>query len=179
MTSARRAGAQSAPWGKYPGTYLLFLQLGAAVALKVGRLGKLELAAGWYVYVGSALGGLAGRLRWHARRGKRPRWHIDTLRKVAELRAVAVCPGQQRLECAVAARLAALPGARVPAPRFGASDCRCPGHLVHFMHEPELGLDGGWIIARLGPGSSLLNSCPADRRLIRRVTAGRGWSRER
>jgi len=30
-----------------------------------------------------------------------------------------------------------LPGARIPLPRFGASDCACPSHLFHFDHQPQ------------------------------------------
>ena len=34
------------------------------------------------------------------------------------------------------ARLSELPGARLLVPRFGASDCRCPGHLVYLPRRP-------------------------------------------
>ncbi len=33
-------------------------------------------------------------------------------------------------------RIVQLPAARVIAPRFGASDCRCASHLYHFEHAP-------------------------------------------
>jgi len=34
------------------------------------------------------------------------------------------------LECLIAEAVVQTPGASVPVPRFGASDCRCAGHLV-------------------------------------------------
>ena len=39
-----------------PGTYALVLQVTARESLQIGRLGKLELRRGFYVYVGSASG---------------------------------------------------------------------------------------------------------------------------
>jgi sugar fermentation stimulation protein A len=147
-----------------PGSYLLLLWLGQPFEARVGRLGSLRLAAGWYVYVGSALGGLSDRLRRHLRRGKPLRWHVDTLREHAELLGVAFRVGRERLECAMAVRLAGLPGAGRPVPRFGASDCRCAGHLVHFSARPDLPLEPGWVLVWLAsrpipiPASSPLHT---------------------
>ena len=73
-----------------PGSYVLVLAASAPATIAVGRLGEMEVAPGWYLYTGSALGGggLAGRLRHHLRPVARPHWHIDYLRQVAELRAI-------------------------------------------------------------------------------------------
>jgi Uri superfamily endonuclease len=127
-----------------PGTYLLLIQLAATVQLQVGRLGGVALPAGWYVYIGSALGGLGARLRRHARREKRPHWHIDALRATGRLAAIAVCLGGERIECATAATVAGLPGGQQLVPRFGSTDCRCRSHLVYFEHAPDLRLDSTW-----------------------------------
>ncbi len=135
-----------------PGTYVLILRLPQASSVACGRLGALALAAGWYAYVGSARGpgGLAARIGHHLRRARRPHWHIDHLRAVAEVVAVWWAPGSPRLECAWAAALAGLPGAARPGAGFGASDCRCVGHLVALPGPPRasalsaaLGQDGG------------------------------------
>jgi len=117
-----------------PGTYALLLHLDAPVPLTVGRLGSFTFPAGDYVYIGSARGpgGLRARVRRHARAGKRHHWHIDHLLGHARLAAVHAVVDADRRECAWAAALSRLPGAEVIAPRFGASDCRCPTHLVHF-----------------------------------------------
>ncbi|MCC7369304.1 MAG: GIY-YIG nuclease family protein [Chloroflexi bacterium] len=127
-----------------PGTYALLIQLDAPALLMVGRLGAHTLAAGWYVYTGSALGGLGGRISRHARQTKRLHWHVDHLLAAGRLIAVAARLGPERVECQVAALVASWPGARRPIARFGASDCRCPAHLAHFTQRPSLELGPGW-----------------------------------
>jgi Uri superfamily endonuclease len=148
---ARAGGTgHGAPWDQpVPGTYLLLLRLRRPTGLTVGRLGALALPAGWYVYVGSALGGLGPRLRRHLRPDKRCHWHVDHLRAAADVVAVAVRLGPERVECAVAAQVAGLPNARLAAGRFGASDCRCPGHLYRFTRRPGLRLDSAWQLTAL------------------------------
>jgi sugar fermentation stimulation protein A len=115
-----------------PGIYLLGLCLAEQATCDVGRFGQITFHPGWYVYVGSALGGLGPRLRRHARYKKPHHWHIDALREVASLLKIAVRVGRERLECTAAAHVATLPGASQPIARFGASDCRCATHLFHF-----------------------------------------------
>jgi Uri superfamily endonuclease len=127
-----------------PGTYLLLLRLDAPARLTIGRLGVVTLAAGWYVYVGSALGGLGARLRRHARLEKRHHWHVDTLRAACDLVAIAARIGPGRVECLTAARVAGLPGASLPVPRFGSSDCRCHSHLIAFAGRPDLEISPDW-----------------------------------
>ncbi|MER3457701.1 MAG: hypothetical protein C4309_02785, partial [Chloroflexota bacterium] len=61
-----------------------------------------------------------------------PHWHIDYLRPHAHLCEIWSAVSDERLECAWAQALFSLPGAQVIAPRFGASDCRCPAHLIYF-----------------------------------------------
>ncbi len=122
------------------GTYVLVLHLAEARAVTVGRLGEFAFPAGWHLYVGSAHGpgGLRGRLRHHLAPVARPHWHIDYLRAIAPCVAVWYAARATPFECAWAAALAALPGARIVAPRFGASDCGCGGHLVSFAREPRM-----------------------------------------
>lgn len=140
----------AASWeSRAPGTYLLSIHLDRDRTIQVGRLGQIAFRAGWYVYVGSALGGLGARLRRHARQEKPHHWHIDALRAVGTLAEVAVRPGAERIECAVAATVAALPGATQPVPRFGSSDCRCQTHLFHFAAAPGLQLDDSWVLLPL------------------------------
>jgi sugar fermentation stimulation protein A len=115
-----------------------------SVELTVGHLGPIRFEPGYYVYVGSALGGLGARLRRHLRRDKPRHWHVDWLREVADLVAVAYRLGPERIECSVAERVAALPGATRPVPGFGSSDCRCRSHLFHFLEVPDLQFDATW-----------------------------------
>jgi Uri superfamily endonuclease len=120
------------------GTYLLLARLDEPVELSVGQLGTFAFPAGWYAYAGSALGpgGLPARLARHARLVKRLHWHIDYLLHKAILKASWQIASPDRLECAWASATSQLPGARIAVPRFGASDCRCRGHLVYLAHHP-------------------------------------------
>jgi len=119
------------PLPSEPGAYLLFVDLGAPLALDIPRLGPATLAPGRYAYCGSAHGpgGLRARIGRHLRRDKAQHWHVDRLTaagRVAGLRAV---PGGR--ECDLLRDLLAHPGVSVPLPGFGSSDCRaCPAHLV-------------------------------------------------
>jgi Uri superfamily endonuclease len=123
-----------------PGTYVLWLQLDTSLRLPVGGLGPVEFLAGHYAYVGSAFGpgGIAARLGRHLRTNKCRRWHVDHLSGVARPRAAWVSYDATGYEHRWAAALAALPGARVPVAGFGASDCRCPSHLIWFRRPPSL-----------------------------------------
>ena len=107
---------------------MIVLRLAAARTLRIGRLGTYRCPGGYYTYVGSALGpgGLAARLKRHFKPVKRLHWHIDYLRRNARWDQVWFCFSRQRLEHRWASALAQLPGAAVPVPGFGASDCRCP-----------------------------------------------------
>lgn len=123
-----------------PGTYVLWLHVATPRSLAVGRLGTFDFPAGFYGYVGSARGpgGLAGRLKHHLACAVRPHWHIDYLRAAAPACAVWWCADDEAHEHDWAAALAGLPGAFVPALRFGASDCRCDSHLYGFAALPAL-----------------------------------------
>lgn len=122
-----------------PGTYALLLHLERGRELTVGRRGRFRFPAGVYAYAGSARGpgGLAARVRRHLCAQKVRHWHVDTLRQWAPVKAVWFTEGDQRRECAWALALAEMPGASIPARGFGASDCSCPTHLVHFPFLPE------------------------------------------
>lgn len=124
-----------------PGSYLLLLELGEERIIQIGHLGAFRFPAGWYVYVGSALSGLRQRVNRHLLPSSVRRWHIDYLKAEAPIREVLLLPGQGRRECDLAASILSLPGASVPAPRFGASDCRCLAHLVHLADKPFLDAD--------------------------------------
>ncbi|NLS77671.1 MAG: GIY-YIG nuclease family protein [Chloroflexi bacterium] len=121
------------------GSYLLLLHLERPATLRIGALGVHALPAGYYLYAGSALGsgGLGARLGRHLRREKRRHWHIDYLLEAAEVVEVWVVRGGERRECDLARAALALPCASAPIPRFGASDCRCPAHLVHLPRRPR------------------------------------------
>jgi Uri superfamily endonuclease len=115
-----------------PGTYALVLKASSRRTIQVGRLGTLTVEPGIYIYVGSARGpgGLAARVARHCRTDKSLRWHIDYLRTATDVEQVWYAVGNEHLECTWADSLLNMNGARVPLPRFGASDCECRSHLV-------------------------------------------------
>ncbi len=119
------------------GTYALILLLKHKKEITVGKLGTFAFPAGYYLYVGSALGpgGLKARLARH-RRHKKLRWHIDYLLEHAELIEVWSTVSPDRLECLWAQAAQELPGSKIPVPGFGSSDCRCSSHLVHLARKP-------------------------------------------
>ena len=123
-----------------PGAYLLLIELAAPLALEFPRLGAATLAPGRYAYGGSAYGpgGLRARIGRHLRRDKAQRWHVDRLTAAGRVAGVRAVPGGQ--ECALVRGLLELPGASVPIPGFGSSDCRtCPAHLVKLPEDFEPG----------------------------------------
>lgn len=120
-----------------PGTYILILYLDSPACVVVGALGAFDLDAGYYLYVGSALNGLAGRLRRHCRTGgKKLYWHIDYLRAHTALIDIWWRVSAERLECDWATAVRSLPGVSEPVAGFGASDCQCSSHLFHLTSEP-------------------------------------------
>jgi sugar fermentation stimulation protein A len=121
------------------GIYILAMQLVRARTLTVGRLGRFTFPPGYYIYVGSAMSGFAGRINRHLKRKKRMRWHIDYFLEVADLMWVDLYETEDTAdECRLCARVAQLEGATIVADKFGASDCGCRSHLYHFETLPPL-----------------------------------------
>jgi Uri superfamily endonuclease len=120
------------------GTYALLLACPRSRKLRIGRLGDRRVPRGWYIYVGSAFGpgGLKFRCLRHLRALRRLHWHIDYLRPAVSLREIWFSTDPVPREHTWAEMIAGLPGAHIPIPRFGASDCRCRSHLLHFASKP-------------------------------------------
>lgn len=135
MSSAARA-----PDAGSKGTYLLLLAVDKSQpAVAIGRLGCFDLAAGYYLYVGSAFGtgGLPARLARHREQHKaRPHWHIDHLRAHTRLCAIWAVACPLRLEHAWCTALATIPGLTMPIRGFGAGDSHLPSHLFYAPAYP-------------------------------------------
>lgn len=117
------------------GVYLLLVRIDCGKTLEVGSLGQIEFKQGYYVYVGSAMRGLAKRVSRHIRKKKKIRWHIDYLTAAADKVSAVPIVSSENLECQLAGRLEKITGS--PAVQgFGSSDCRCPGHLFYFAENP-------------------------------------------
>ena len=115
------------------GIYIALFTLGQSRTIGVGRLGEFTFAAGIWLYVGSAQLNLQRRLERHGRRDKKLRWHVDYHSTLADMLGAIVIPGPKQRECEIASELAKL--YQRPIRNFGASDCRCGGHL---FYTPEL-----------------------------------------
>ena len=114
-----------------PGTYILLIELPKQSNIAVGRTLRVILEAGLYCYVGSALGpgGLAARLKRHASISLRKHWHIDYLMPPAQLVGALIIEDAQRHECDWAAWVDQWADSCIRG--FGASDCKCRGHLFY------------------------------------------------
>jgi len=119
------------------GLYVVVLRLeGRTLTLRVGALGPRRFEPGFYAYVGSARRALQARMARHRRPGaKRLRWHVDYLRERACFAGALWWPTHRPLECRLSRTVERLSGGRVVA-GFGASDCRCAGHLFWFERDP-------------------------------------------
>jgi len=108
------------------GTYVLLIRAPYDFTLKIGGLGKIPIKAGYYAYVGSALGGLKGRIGRHLKREKTLHWHIDYLLTRAQVVDVVQAQSETRKECEIARELMKyFPYVQ----GFGSSDCHCKSHL--------------------------------------------------
>jgi Uri superfamily endonuclease len=114
------------------GVYQLHLRLDKPKRIRVGKLGVFTFPAGRYIYTGSAMNGLIGRLRRHLKKRKKLHWHIDYLLRHAKIETIFVLETGERVECQLNSLTLSLPNAKVVVKGFGCSDCRCPSHLVYF-----------------------------------------------
>jgi Uri superfamily endonuclease len=126
------------------GSYILVFHLARPlIDVVIGKLGRLDFAAGYYLYIGSAFGsgGLPARLTYHQRRHKaHPHWHIDYLRPFLSLSESWTVSGPTRLECSLCRLFAANPELQRPVAGFGSRDTGCASHLFYSPQRPSLHL---------------------------------------
>lgn len=115
------------------GCYVLIIRSPENGTITVGSLGERQFQAGYFTYVGSALGGLKARLARHLRQEKKLHWHIDYLVQQAVIEDIIVVETAEPVECAIARTLS---DSFPVIPNFGSSDCRCPGHLFFSERLP-------------------------------------------
>lgn len=120
------------------GVYALVLHVSRKPIVVVGRLGSLEFVPGIYVYIGSALNSLQGRIARHFRQTKRTHWHIDYLLSDPNVRLLsfAVRPTPRKIECAMSRLIQRR--AITSTDSFGSSDCDCGSHLHRFTSVPDV-----------------------------------------
>lgn len=149
------------------GAYCVIAYLPARHKIRVGSLGVCDFSPGVYAYIGSAQTGIEVRVKRHASRMKKLRWHIDYLMAHAEiLSAISVPCSSKEVECSIAKAISASEGASVPIRGFGASDCGCESHLVYFGDsDPE------WVSETISLTLSMLDC------VYPRVPGERPWDR--
>jgi len=120
------------------GAYVLLIRVQTPVTICVGQLGNVEFVAGWYAYVGSAMGRtsttLHSRLKRHFAPAsqKKLHWHVDYLLASPQtvLAGAIAVSSIERLECKIVQLLRGV-NCQFWGPRFGASDCIvCSSHLL-------------------------------------------------
>lgn len=121
-----------------PGIYHLLIYLSQDTTVRVGKLGSFHFPAGYYVYTGSALGGLESRIARHCRCRKRLHWHIDYLLQYGCVIDVTTHKTTERLECHFNQKILSLPNGEVLVKGFGSSDCSCLSHLIYFAERPYI-----------------------------------------
>jgi Uri superfamily endonuclease len=138
------------------GTYGLVLALDKETQITVGKLTSYSFPPGYYLYIGSALGGLYSRIGRHIHGGSKLHWHIDYLRQVARVVEVWYRISDERMECSWYHAAAGMPGAEMPVAGFGSSGCSCDSHLLHFTSRPS----GKYFRQLLGSGGRNLQGMP-------------------
>jgi sugar fermentation stimulation protein A len=116
------------------GSYILILKLPPGRKLNIGKLGRISLKGGYYLYVGSARKSLTQRLERHKRERKKLFWHIDYLRAHAEVHLALPIRASDPLECELAQALKRISQWEIPG--FGCSDCSCSSHLFGMGQDP-------------------------------------------
>ena len=109
------------------------------ITIRIGALGDLFFAKGYYLYIGSAMGHsgsstLINRVKRHISpsSSKKLHWHIDYLigSENSLVTRVFLIPSKQRLECLIAQELYTILDGSIK--DFGSSDCKCKSHLLYF-----------------------------------------------
>ena len=122
------------------GTYCLLINLNKNEFIEIGKKGEIQFKKGVYVYVGSALNSLEGRIRRHLRKNKKMHWHVDYLLDNSSSRVIDVFYNADGVkhECELAREIS-VSGEGVVG--FGCSDCKCPAHLFYFQNELQATLN--------------------------------------
>ena len=134
-----------------PGTYALVMRCSSDQQVEAGKIGRLQLRPGFYVYVGSAFGpgGLKARIAHHMKISEKPHWHMDYLRPTLAIKEIWFTYDSIHREHQWAGALAQIDGGAIPFSGFGASDCRCKPHLYFIPAKPSVRRFGDKLRANL------------------------------
>jgi sugar fermentation stimulation protein A len=116
------------------GLYIAVFYLRKTGPITVGKLGTFKFRKGFYFYVGSGRCNLTARIERHGKKKKLLRWHIDYFSSRAKMLGAIIISDLQQSECELAEQLSRIFELTVTG--FGASDCRCDGHLFYSEKLP-------------------------------------------
>ena len=117
------------------GCYQLLLYLNRNSRIKIGKKVECDFPEGYYIYTGSALNCLEGRINRHLRKEKKNFWHIDYLLphcKILKVIQYNQNHKNEATECELNKKLLRKKNSVVVVKGFGSNDCLCPSHLVYF-----------------------------------------------
>jgi Uri superfamily endonuclease len=129
------------------GTYALILHCQHQRIIDIGKLGKMNVCKGCYIYVGSAFGsgGVLARIKHHCRIAKSSHWHIDYLRPAVEITEIWYSHDPIQREHQWASIFMGVDGVKLPLRGFGSSDCKCDSHLFFSTTQPTVKMFRTWI----------------------------------
>ncbi|HIP90209.1 MAG TPA: GIY-YIG nuclease family protein [Candidatus Nanopusillus sp.] len=110
------------------GSYLLLIFLPKDIRIPVGSLKNVNFKRGYYIYVGSALNSLTGRVKRHLTQKDKYHWHIDYLLDHSDVKSVILIPSSRKIECLIAQQLTG----EIIMEKFGSTDCKCKSHLFYY-----------------------------------------------
>jgi len=123
---------------KDAGLYVLVLRMEKGKKIKAGKLPETYFHPGCYLYVGRAKRGLKKRIIRHLKKDKKLFWHIDYFLLQAKIDEVWI-KTESFAECRTVVQIKKVLGNSVfPQKNFGASDCRCPSHLLFLTEVDDL-----------------------------------------
>lgn len=134
---------QRSPLRRQKGVYQLLIYLARSTHIKIGKKGTFRFPKGYYIYTGSAKSGLKARVERHLRKEKKCFWHIDYLLDRASVKKVFLFLDDRLDECFLSRKMLKRSEAEVIVPKFGASDCNCPTHLVFFGRLKDVPKNNG------------------------------------
>jgi endonuclease-3 len=120
------------------GLYILVIRLERGQKIKIAQFPETYFKAGLYLYVGRAKRGLPSRIDRHLRKEKNLFWHIDYFLRKSTIAEVWI-KHDSLDECQTVGRIKdQMKNSVFPQKNFGASDCRCPSHLLYLPEVKDL-----------------------------------------
>ncbi|RLC44273.1 MAG: hypothetical protein DRH44_02855 [Candidatus Coatesbacteria bacterium] len=116
------------------GFYILLVEVSKNAEIRYMK-GEMSVNSGFYIYIGSAMATLSGRVSRYIRGPENIHWHIDRLLLYSKVNKIVAVPSDRRLECRVAQFIGGILGWSSGVAGFGSTDCGCPSHLFFISNK--------------------------------------------